>query len=326
MYPRPNQYEKVPNDRPIPMQQLSAAPPLYPQFASPNQPAAYAQPPQAVYAAGSVNGQQVFYAQPVPVNMQIPVAQQLVQQPVVAQPVQQPVQPPPVQQPVQQPVQRWSHSFCSCNPNVCCMTLCCGPCRWATTMSRAGVMTYRKALFVMLVPMAMYMFAGGMINWILYNSAQESSTQYFEGEEWDYSDYVWDYSDYVWDYYSDYSDYFSTMPVIEPTYDSVSTMPVTDEDWGWATYTDYFSGYPSTIGTGVSDMGVQMIYFLGMLRMGQFAVGVVCFLLVVWGRQQLRKIYHIPGSVCTDCFTWYFCSPCALAQEAMHVDTANDLA
>jgi len=58
------------------------------------------------------------------------------------------------------------------------------------------------------------------------------------------------------------------------------------------------------------------------------AAWVSCALLVTMlgcvYRGRIRDQYHIPGDQCEDCITWLFCPCCAIAQEAKHIESAED--
>lgn len=215
--------------------------------------------------------QQIYYAQPVPPQMAV-----------VPTGIPVSVPQPPVQTARAGP-QRWSHNLCNCTPGICFMATCCGPCRWATTMSRAGIMGYGKALALLLIPAFLY---GAISCFQAYQSMEM------------YMDMYWD-EDWSWT--------SSTEPSVEPlspTNEASSTWTSYDWDYDW----DYDWG-------GVSGMP--------MFHLVQFAIAVFVFSLVVYGRKRLRALYQIQGTGCSDCFVWYWCSTCALAQEAMHVDTAT---
>lgn len=55
-----------------------------------------------------------------------------------------------------------------------------------------------------------------------------------------------------------------------------------------------------------------------------FPAGVV--ILVVFGayhRSQIRVLYKLPQQSCCDLVAWIFCIPCAIAQEARHVERSR---
>jgi Cys-rich protein (TIGR01571 family) len=224
----------------------------------------------------------------------------------------------------------WSHSFCQCSGEVCIMSICCGPCRWAQTMQRSGVLGYGKALCLMLVPFLMYCGLSLLQVGVQIEAALEEMDEWTDSEGWtDFTSYsndnaygfVDDYADWTWGEY--YTDYFTDYTVTEPSEPSeyssemnyyyyyyvdgtVSTMPVTND-------------LPPAMIEGEVDY--QAI--LGMIGMGHFVLGLFMLSLAMWGRQQLRRVYRIQGSCCSDFWTWYCCASCALAQEAMHADTSG---
>jgi Cys-rich protein (TIGR01571 family) len=91
------------------------------------------------------------------------------------------------------------------------------------------------------------------------------------------------------------------------------------------TYIDEPTG-PSSFSAWTEEYSYDFDWFEGMLALFQMAIQFFVFFLFLYGRKKLRAVYNIQGTSCSDCMVWWLCSPCALAQEAMHVDTATGYA
>jgi len=272
---------------------------LYPQIPASNHANMNVQSAQQQRAVYSSQQPPVYAGHSIPMA-QIPVPQQQVvyahaTQPMYAQPpapvppvyVQQNPAPVYVQQnsaSAQEPrlieSGRWSHNLCRCSQKVCCMSLCCGLCRWSRSISRAGIMSYGKALALMLIPCFIYTICNMGRMFLVYSE--------FEGE----------------------------MDSANEEHESHHGKGHEGPHGEWEEH--YESSSDSL------DDGMWHESMLGMsMAMAQGLSVLFVFIMFLWGRKKLRTLYNIQGSCCVDCIYYYFCGPCAIAQEAMHVDTVT---